>query len=113
MRCLLLLLWFQCWRPPECLTCGLGAAYAGLRALMPAGGRYWRLKYRVNGKEKRLAFGVYADVGLKEAADYRNRRAGSPRGAEANRQPLRTLQRPPRAQRDQPRVSIRHQGRHG
>ena len=32
-----------------------------------AGGRYWRLKYRVGGKEKRLAFGVYPDVSLKDA----------------------------------------------
>ncbi|KWT83713.1 MULTISPECIES: integrase arm-type DNA-binding domain-containing protein [unclassified Variovorax] len=32
-----------------------------------AGGRYWRMKYRFAGKEKRLAFGVYPDVALKEA----------------------------------------------
>ncbi len=37
--------------------------------LTPAGGRYWRLKYRHSGKEKRLAFGVYPDVGLKDARD--------------------------------------------
>ena len=37
--------------------------------LTPAGGRYWRMKYRFGGKEKRLAFGVYPDVGLKEARD--------------------------------------------
>lgn len=35
----------------------------------PAGGRYWRLKYRHGGKEKRLAFGVYPAVSLKEARD--------------------------------------------
>ncbi len=34
-----------------------------------AGGRYWRLKYRYGGKEKRLAFGVYPDVGLKDARE--------------------------------------------
>jgi len=32
-----------------------------------AGGRYWRLKYRYGGKEKRLAFGVYPEVSLGEA----------------------------------------------
>ncbi len=32
-----------------------------------AGGRYWRLKYRFAGKEKRLAFGVYPEVTLKDA----------------------------------------------
>lgn len=35
-----------------------------------AGGRYWRLKYRMAGKEKRLALGVYPAVGLKEARDH-------------------------------------------
>ncbi|MBW8365803.1 MAG: integrase arm-type DNA-binding domain-containing protein [Rhizobium sp.] len=37
----------------------------------PNGSKYWRLKYRYAGKEKRLALGVYPDVTLKEA---RNRR---------------------------------------
>ncbi|WP_321907439.1 tyrosine-type recombinase/integrase [Paraburkholderia sp. J11-2] len=37
----------------------------------PTGGKWWRLKYRFAGKEKRLSLGVYPDVGLKEA---RNRR---------------------------------------
>ncbi len=37
--------------------------------LTKAGGRYWRLKYRHGGKEKRLAFGVYPAVGLKQARD--------------------------------------------
>ena len=34
-----------------------------------AGGRYWRWKYRHLGKEKRMAFGVYPDVSLKEARE--------------------------------------------
>lgn len=38
----------------------------------PAGGRYWRMKYRFGGKEKRLAFGVYPAVGLKEARERRD-----------------------------------------
>ena len=33
------------------------------------GSKYWRLKYRLNGKEKRLALGVYPEVSLKEARD--------------------------------------------
>src|ERR1700691_5167799 len=33
----------------------------------PAGGKWWRLKYRIAGKEKRLSLGVYPDVSLKEA----------------------------------------------
>ena len=34
-----------------------------------AGGRYWRMKYRHGGKEKRLAFGVYPAVSLKDARE--------------------------------------------
>lgn len=33
----------------------------------PTGGKWWRLKYRFDGKEKRLSLGVYPDVGLKDA----------------------------------------------
>ncbi len=33
----------------------------------PNGSKYWRLKYRFQGKEKRLAFGVYPDVTLSQA----------------------------------------------
>lgn len=38
----------------------------------PAGGKLWRMKYRVDGKEKRLSFGVYPDVGLKAAREKRD-----------------------------------------
>ena len=33
----------------------------------PSGGKWWRLKYRFGGKEKRLSLGVYPDVSLKVA----------------------------------------------
>lgn len=36
------------------------------------GSRYWRMKYRVAGKEKRLAFGVYPDVSLADAREKRD-----------------------------------------
>lgn len=36
------------------------------------GGKYWRLKYRVNGKEKKLAIGVYPIVSLKQAREKRD-----------------------------------------
>lgn len=32
--------------------------------VMPNGGRWWRFKYRFEGKEKLLSFGVYPDVAL-------------------------------------------------
>jgi len=35
----------------------------------PTGGKWWRFKYRFEGKEKRLSLGVYPDVGLKEARE--------------------------------------------
>lgn len=40
--------------------------------VMPTGSKYWRLKYRFGGKEKRLAFGVYPDVTLAEARSRRD-----------------------------------------
>ncbi len=38
----------------------------------PTGGRLWRLKYRYNGKEKKLSLGSYPETGLKEARDKRD-----------------------------------------
>lgn len=38
----------------------------------PAGGKWWRLKYRFSGKEKRLSLGTYPDTGLKDARDKRD-----------------------------------------
>lgn len=38
----------------------------------PTGGKWWRLKYRFGGKEKRISLGVYPDVGLKDARTRRD-----------------------------------------
>ena len=38
----------------------------------PAGGKWWRLKYRFDAKEKLLSLGVYPDVGLKDARERRD-----------------------------------------
>lgn len=38
----------------------------------PNGSKYWRLKYRITGKEKRLAIGVYPDVTLAQAREARD-----------------------------------------
>ena len=35
--------------------------------ITPAGGKLWRLKYRVDGREKLLAIGAYPEIGLGEA----------------------------------------------
>ena len=39
----------------------------------PNGGKWWRLKYRVNGKEKLLSLGTYPDVSLKDARERRDK----------------------------------------
>lgn len=38
----------------------------------PNGSRYWRLKYMFNGKDKRMALGVYPEVSLAEAREKRD-----------------------------------------
>lgn len=40
--------------------------------IAPSGGKWWRLKYRIGGKEKRLSLGVYPDVALPQARDRRD-----------------------------------------
>ena len=41
-------------------------------SVRPAGGKWWRWKYRFGGKEKRLSLGVYPDVRLKSARTRRD-----------------------------------------
>lgn len=40
--------------------------------LAPNGGKWWRLKYRFAGKEKRLSLGVYPTVSLKQGRERRD-----------------------------------------
>lgn len=40
--------------------------------VMPSGARYWRLKYRIEGKEKRAALGVYPAISLSDARKAKN-----------------------------------------
>lgn len=40
--------------------------------ISPAGGKWWRFKFRFDGIEKRLSLGVYPDVGLREARERRD-----------------------------------------
>ncbi len=45
----------------------------GLHLLVhPSGGRYWRMHYRFDGKQKSLAFGVWPDVTLTDARTKRD-----------------------------------------
>jgi len=38
----------------------------------PTGAKWWRLKYRIDGREKLLSLGVYPEVGLKDARTKRD-----------------------------------------
>ncbi len=38
----------------------------------PSGGKWWRLNYRFEGKQKTLSLGIYPEVGLKDARERRD-----------------------------------------
>jgi integrase len=44
----------------------------GLFLHVKSAGKYWRMKYRLNGREKLLAIGLYPDLSLREARDRRD-----------------------------------------
>ena len=50
----------------------MGDALGLFLLVQPAGGKLWRLKYRVDGREKKLALGIYPDVGLGDARRKRD-----------------------------------------
>ncbi|VVE00971.1 integrase [Pandoraea iniqua] len=50
----------------------LGDAAGMYLEVQPSGAKYWRLRYRFDGKQKTLALGVYPVVSLKDARDARD-----------------------------------------
>ena len=56
---------------PKAKTYKLAAGGGLYLAVMPHGGKYWRLKYRCNGKEKTLSIGVYPAVSYPDALEAR------------------------------------------
>jgi len=52
--------------------------------LTPSGSKLWRLKYRLDGKEKKLALGSYPEIGLKDA---RAKRDAARKAAQAGSDP--------------------------
>lgn len=40
--------------------------------ISPTGGKWWRLRYRFEGKEKRISLGTYPEVSLREARERRD-----------------------------------------
>ena len=68
----------------------LGDALGLFLLVQPAGGKLWRLKYRVDGKEKKLGIGTYPEVSLAEA---RRRRDDARELMAAGKDPAREKQR--------------------
>jgi integrase len=63
--------------------------------VQPSGGKLWRVKYRIDGKEKKLAIGIYPQVGLAEARRRRDAArelvaAGKDPGREKQREKVRS-----------------------
>ena len=55
--------------------------------ITPAGGKLWRLKFRIDGKERKLALGRYPDLGLADARKERDAaRAQMAQGADPARE---------------------------
>jgi hypothetical protein len=53
-------------------------AYGGGLTLLvqPTGAKWWRLRYRVDGREKMLSLGTYPDVPLSRARQFRDEARG-------------------------------------
>ena len=68
----------------------LGDALGLFLLVQPTGGKLWRLKYRVDGKEKKLGLGTYPEVSL---ADARKRRDDAREAVAAGKDPSREKQR--------------------
>ena len=56
--------------------------------VQPSGGKLWRLKFRVDGLEKKLAIGTYPEIGLGEA---RRRRDEAREAVAAGKDPAREM----------------------
>ena len=68
----------------------LGDASGLFLLVQPTGGKLWRVKYRVDGKEKKLGIGTYPEVSLSEA---RKRRDDAREMMAAGKDPSREKQR--------------------
>lgn len=49
----------------------LGDSLGLFLLVQPSGGKLWRMKYRIDGREKKLGIGTYPEVGLAEARERR------------------------------------------
>lgn len=63
--------------------------------VMPTGAKYWRIRYRIDGKEKRMVLGVYPAVSMLQARKARDAvkdalRAGLDPSQEKRREKMRS-----------------------
>jgi len=58
---------------PKTKAYKLGDSLGLFLLVQPSGGRLWRMKYRVDGREKKLGLGTYPEIGLAEARRRRVR----------------------------------------
>jgi len=68
----------------------MGDSHGLFLLVQPTGGKLWRFKYRVDGREKKLAIGSYPEIGLGEA---RRRRDEAREAMVAGKDPAREKQR--------------------
>ncbi|MFA7584603.1 MAG: integrase arm-type DNA-binding domain-containing protein [Novosphingobium sp.] len=68
----------------------MGDSHGLFLLVQPTGGKLWRFKYRVDGREKKLAIGPYPEIGLGEA---RRRRDEAREAMVAGKDPAREKQR--------------------
>lgn len=57
---------------PKAKPYKLGDALGLFLLVQPSGGRLWRVKYRIDGREKKLGVGTYPEVSLSEARKRRD-----------------------------------------
>ncbi|MEE4211130.1 MAG: integrase arm-type DNA-binding domain-containing protein [Parvularcula sp.] len=57
---------------PKAKAYKMGDSLGLFLLVQPSGGRLWRLKYRIDGREKKLGLGTYPEIGLAEARSRRD-----------------------------------------
>ncbi len=75
---------------PSAKAYKLGDSLGLFLLVQPSGGRLWRMKYRVDGREKKLGLGTYPEIGLAEA---RRRRDAAREALAQGKDPSREKQR--------------------
>jgi len=56
---------------PQAKPCKLTDGDGLFLLVTPQGGKWWRFRYRFDGKEKMLSLGTYPEIGLSDARERR------------------------------------------